>query len=280
MINKNLSIAIKELRNIDYDSYLSAIFTLRNNFEKIITVSLLQNQLKRIYYAVNDDMVGLVRLNWWKESLDDIFIKNKDNKNYLLSMIFKYHDQINYQTLSRSIKAFEKDFSEDKKFKNITELENYISLTEGSFYLLAMELVDGNNKDLLEKSAKYFGEIFFYYDLLKRIKNENGAILRFFCSDFFNTINNAPKSWSQNPHEENLKVMINYVYFHILSAIEQLELIEQELPKSCYYLVLKKDLVKINLANLKKNNFDVFKTNFSSRGFATKMKFLLKVFIK
>ncbi len=280
MINKNLSIAIKELRNIDYDSYLSAIFTLKKNFEKIITVSLLQNQLKRIYYAVNDDMVGLVRLNWWKESLDNIFIKNKDSKNYLLAMIFKYHDQINYQTLIASIKAFEKDFSEDKKFKTIEELENYIFLTEGNFYLIEMEIVGDNNKDLLKKSAKYLGEIFFYYDLLKRIKSENGSILRFFCSDFFNTINSAPKTWSQNPHEENLKVMINFVYFHILSAIEQLELIEKELPKSCYYLVLKKDLVKINLANLKRNNFDVFKTNFSSREFMTKMKFLFKVFIK
>jgi NADH dehydrogenase [ubiquinone] 1 alpha subcomplex assembly factor 6 len=280
MINKNLSIAIKELRNIDYDSYLSAIFTLKKNFEKIITISLLQNQLKRIYYVVNDDMVGLVRLNWWRESLDDIFIKAKDSKNYLLALIFKYRDHINYQTISQSIKAFEKDFSDDKKFKTIEELENYILLTEGNFYLLQMEIVDSDNKDLFKKSAKYLGEIFFYYDLLKRIKSENGSILRFFCSDFFNTINNTPKSWSQNPHEENLKVMINYVYFHILSAIEQLELLEKELPKSCYYLVLKKDLVKINLTNLKNNNFDVFKTNFSSREFITKIKFLFKVFIK
>jgi hypothetical protein len=81
-------------------------------------------------------MVGLVRLKWWKESLDDIFIKNKDSKNYLLAMIFKYKDQINYQSLSQSIKAFEKDFSEDNKFKTIEELEDYIYSTEGIFYLL------------------------------------------------------------------------------------------------------------------------------------------------
>ncbi len=280
MINKNLSIAIKELRNIDYDSYLSAIFTLRKNFEKIITVFSLQNQLKRIYYVVSDDMVGLVRLKWWQESLDDIFLQKKDNKNYLLSLIFKYQDQIDYQTLSQSIKAFEKDFGDDKKFKNIEELQQYIFLTEGNFYLLAMKIVDDDDKDLFEESAKYLGEIFFYYDLLKRIKSENGSILRFFCSDFFNTVNNTPKSWSQNPHEENLRVMINYIYFQILSAIRKLELIEKELPKSCYYLLLKKDLVKMNLANLRKHNFDVFKTNFSSKKFTTKMKFLFKVFAK
>lgn len=280
MIDRNLSIAIKELRNLDYDSYLSAIFTLKKNFEKIITIFLLQNQLKRIYYTVNDDMVGLVKIKWWKESLDKIFLHNKKSKNYLLAMIFENRKQIDYQQLNKSIAAFEKDFSEDKKFQNPEELENYIFLTEGNFYLLAMEIIEHGNSELFKKASTYLGKIFFYYDLLKKIKNENSLTLRFFDSSFFNNLNNMPKNWADNPHEENLKVIVNYIYFQILLNIQEFESIEKELPKSCYHLVLKKDLVKIHLTCLKNNNLDIFKTNFSSRKFSTKMKFLLKVFVK
>lgn len=277
MSQKKLEIIIKELRSLDYQSYLCTTLCQKQDFGKVAAIFLLQAELRKISKVTNEDMVGMIRLAWWKENIQDIFQKNQSKNHHLLEEILSFKDEIDCGLLMKSFEGFEKDFSEEKKFQNKSELEDYIFQTHEVFLLNILKILNLKDESLAKKIAKNLALISFNFDLLKKIKIEDEKVTRFFYPDFFKELKIEMKSWQKNCDEDNLLVIVKHLVNQINEAAQEIDGIEGELDRNLKNLTLKKDLVRIILKDVHKKNFDIFKASLSAKKFTVKMKLLLKM---
>jgi hypothetical protein len=142
VLEKNLKLIIQELRVLDYNSYLCTTFCEKKDFHKISAILLLQAELKKISDITDEDMVGMIRLAWWKENLQDIFLNNKSKNHHLLDVILSFKNEIDFELFWQVFEGFEKDFSEEKKFQNKVQLENYIFKTQEVFLLIILKILN------------------------------------------------------------------------------------------------------------------------------------------
>ena len=99
MTSKNFPIIISELKSLNYDSYLCSTVALQQDFEKIATIFLLQAELKKISDIASEDMIGMIRLAWWKENLEDVFLKNSHPQHHILEAILSFKDEVDFNLL-------------------------------------------------------------------------------------------------------------------------------------------------------------------------------------
>lgn len=282
MPSKNFPIIISELKSLNYDSYLCSTVALQQDFEKIATIFLLQAELKKISDIASENMIGMIRLAWWKENLEDVFLKNSHPQHHILEAILSFKDEVDFNLLSQSFQGFEKDFLEEKKFQKKSDLEDYIFKTYEVFFLIILKILKFPDEILAGKIAKNLSVISFYFDLLKKIKSEDEKTSRFFYEGFFEELKIEIKDWQksakENNHEGNLLVIVKHFSKLINEAAFELKKIEKSLPQNSKNLLLKKDLTSIFLKDLRKNNFDLFQTNFSAKKLSVKLKFLGIIF--
>jgi hypothetical protein len=239
-----------------------AIFVPKKEFAKVSSIFLLQNQLKRIRNLTNEDMVGLVRIAWWKEEVAKIFSGKNSQNHYLLNEIKKFKNEIDSELLNQCFQGFERDFVEEKDFKNSQELQNYIFQTQTIFYLTILQLIVPKiKKDLQKKIAENLGFTAFYIDLLKKIKLNDERVLCVFRSGFFGDFRFDLKSWQGNKDEENLRLIVKNICLRIENLVSELEKskISKSLPIKA--LMIKSKIAKTHLQSLGKNQFDITASN-------------------
>ncbi|MBU6338647.1 MAG: squalene/phytoene synthase family protein [Rickettsiales bacterium] len=279
MSSSNLQIILKELKQSDYNSYLCATFSLREDLEKVAAILLLQNELKKIFDIASEDMVGMVRIAWWRENLEEIFLQNKKKNHHLLEVIYDLKNDIDYDLLKQALEGFESDFNSEKKFKNKAELEEYIFKTREIFFLIILRLLNFRDEFLGKELARNLAIISFYFDLLQKIKNEDEKVTRFFYDGFFSELKIEAKFWQENninkKYDENLLVIVEHVVTRVEEACNSIDKIRKSLPKNLKNLITKKDLAEILLCNLRKKNFDIFTSDLLAKSFVTKIRLLL-----
>lgn len=275
---QELELTIKELKLLNYNAYLAATFALKQDFAKIVAIFLLQSELKKIIDIANDNMIGLIRIAWWKENLEDIFLHNKTKNHHLLKLIASFKEQINFQKLKVALEAFELDFAEEKLFKSKADLNNYIAKTYGIFFEIIAEILQINDC----KIAKNLAQISFYCDFLQKIKQEDEKIVRFFYPNFFSELKIDAAFWQKNNsaknYDENLVVIVKYIVDEIEILAQELAILEKNMPKKAKNIMLQKELILLILQNLKKNNFDIFAADLNAKTFLMKVKFFWRCF--
>lgn len=274
MNRQNFYTTLQELRKSDYDSYLCATFSWHEDLPKIAAIFLLQSELKKISDITDEDMVGLIRLAWWRENIEDVFVKEKNKNHHLLNVFKLYKNEINYELLKLAFEGFEQDFSEEKKIANQQELQDYIFKTHEVFFLIILEFLSDQKNDY-RSISKHLAQIYFYFDILKKIKNEDEKVVRFFYPDFFSELKINPKSWQKNGDEENLVVIVKHLHGKIEEACAAIDQYKK-LPKRLKNLMLKKDLIQIILRDLPKKSFDIFAVNFSAKKLSVQLRLLFK----
>ncbi|MBM5783088.1 MAG: hypothetical protein FJ368_06700, partial [Pelagibacterales bacterium] len=68
MLDKDLELIVKELKQMNYDAYLCTTFALREDFKKIMAIFLLHEELKKVVDIAKEDMIGMIRIAWWREN--------------------------------------------------------------------------------------------------------------------------------------------------------------------------------------------------------------------
>ena len=265
----HLSTLIKELRALDYNSYLCATLAYKDDFAKIAAIALLHAELKKITTISEEEMVAMVRLAWWQENLEEIFVKNQSKNHHLLETILQHRDAINYDLLQEALSDHIWVRSDQIWVKNKEELQQYIYQAYEIFFLVMLDIVACKEKKL----AQYLAQISFYYDVLKMIKKEEEVVVRFFYPAFFNELGLAVTSWQKNDDDENLCEIVKYIAAQIQKNCDAIKSLT--LDKRSKNLVLRSRIIEPILKNLEKNNFDIFTTNLVDKSLVAKLRLLI-----
>lgn len=155
------------IRKHDYDRYISALFAPEAVRAHLFALYAFNYEIARIAETVRDPMAGQVRLQWWRDAIDEMFsaVSGRTEVLNALSRAVAAH-QLPKQFLDSMLKAREHDL-ESTPFADVTALEAYANATAGMLMRLAARVLGAG--DTLDKDAHEAGIAYATTGLLRAL---------------------------------------------------------------------------------------------------------------
>ena len=136
------------IRKADEDRYFAALFAPADRRGGLFALYALNHELARIAETVREPMMGAIRLQWWRETIECARAGNPREHPVALALaeLFKRHD-LPQSLFDTMIDAREMDAAVHI-FPDLPALENYADATSGNLMRLAGRLLGGADDNL------------------------------------------------------------------------------------------------------------------------------------
>jgi NADH dehydrogenase [ubiquinone] 1 alpha subcomplex assembly factor 6 len=143
----------------DHDRFVTASFAPEGRRDSLFALFALNYELAKVREAVREPMMGRIRLQWWREAIDEIAAGNPPRQHEVaepLAQVIRAH-QLPTGMLLRMIDARENDLLPDPPL-TLADLEDYADGTGGTLNALAFKTlgvkdIDGD----AEMAARHVG---------------------------------------------------------------------------------------------------------------------------
>ena len=130
------------LRRHDRDRYQIALFAPAERRDALFALYAFNYEIARIRETVREPMLGLMRLQWWRDTLDDIYAAKLPRRHEVVAPLAQ---AITAYGLSKAhfsalLDARAQDMEEVPP-ESLAALENYAAGTSGSVIMLALEVL-------------------------------------------------------------------------------------------------------------------------------------------
>ncbi|XP_015448530.1 NADH dehydrogenase (ubiquinone) complex I, assembly factor 6 isoform X4 [Pteropus alecto] len=145
------------LRKRDYESYLCSLLLPAQSRSSAFALRAFNVELAQVKDSVSEKTIGLMRMQFWKKTVDDIYSDNPPHQPVAIELwkAVKRHN-LTKRWLMKIIDEREKNL-DDKAYHNIQELENYAENTQSSLLYLTLEIL--GVKDLhADHAASHIGK--------------------------------------------------------------------------------------------------------------------------
>jgi phytoene synthase len=130
------------LRRHDRDRYQIALFAPVDRRAALMALYAFNYEVARIREYVREPMLGLIRLQWWRDALDEIYAGKPARRHEvatpLAAAIQAHHLSKTHFTALLDARARD---MEEAPPESLTALEDYAAATSGSLNLLALEVL-------------------------------------------------------------------------------------------------------------------------------------------
>ena len=128
------------LRQHDRDRYQTALFAPAERRDALFALYAFNYEVARIRETVHEPMLGLMRLQWWRDALDEIYAGKSPRRHEVVTPLARV---VAAHSLSKAhfnalLDARAQDMEEVAP-ESLGALENYAAGTSGSLVLLALE---------------------------------------------------------------------------------------------------------------------------------------------
>ncbi len=220
-----------DIQRFDRDRYLCSLFAPEKERKALHSIYALNLELAKIPEITNEHMIRLIRLQWWREAIEEIFdnkIRKHEVVEALADVIKNY--QLQKDELLKIIDGREDDI---ENINNLNEIIKYVDSTAGDITVISAKILKSKNEEL----ARHIGVVWGLVGLLRSLK--------------FNTGNNFPEIGGViKVVEEKLITVKNDI--KNLSGKEKTELMP---------VLLLIPITEIFLKRIKKAGYDVINTD-------------------
>lgn len=132
------------VRRGDRDRYLTALFAPADRRDDLLVLAAFNLEIARAREQVREPMLGLIRLQWWRETLDPIFAGGPVRKHPVaeaLALTIKRYN-LPRDPFDRMINARERDM-EPVPNRDMAALEEYARETSAPLFLLMASVLLG-----------------------------------------------------------------------------------------------------------------------------------------
>ncbi len=255
---------LQEIQKLDYDRYISLIFTPKDKREDVITVILFNLEIAKIKARVTEAMMGHIRFQWWREALDEVFdhtrvVRQHEIVTKLRILVGKYGN-LNKNDFLKVIDAREKDL-EENPFQNKQELIDYLRDTSYPVNKIIADIIGFDNErfgDVAEPLSIAWA-ITAYLRAVHKNFSSNRSI---FPANLMEKAGIAASDFGSAAFPDKAKVIVKEL---IETATEQLQISQGRIDDISYserkeakpvYLFSKIAWHHIN--QIKKNDYDIF----------------------
>lgn len=154
------------IKQVDHDRYLTVLYARAARRPALFALYGFNYEISRIRQTVSEPMVGEIRLQWWREAIDDIYqdiIGPHDILPALAAAIGEY--DIGRASLMGLIDGRVPDLY-DEPLKNIAGLEEYLGQTAGNLSCLAVYILGQRDIDDL---AQRLGMAWGYVGIIRSL---------------------------------------------------------------------------------------------------------------
>ena len=163
-----LSYCARELRRHDRDRYLACLFAPASRREALFSLYAFNLEVARTAEAVSEAMLGRIRLQWWREALDEIY----DGRPRRHEVAVPLAEAVRAHGLTRAyfehlIDAREFDL-EKQAPQNLSRLEAYAEATSAGLLQLALEVL-GVEDEASRTAGRHVGVAWALTGLLRAV---------------------------------------------------------------------------------------------------------------
>lgn len=154
-VESGLSPLAQEVRRFDADRFFTALFAPAEHREDVLTLYAFNSEIARIRETVTETTLGAIRLQWWRETLTEIYNSEKFSPPHptaqALAMVIRRHN-LPAALFEELLEARTCDMDE-RPIPDQESLAAYIQCTGGHLARLAA-LVLGAGEDGAEAAGK------------------------------------------------------------------------------------------------------------------------------
>ncbi len=163
----DLEYCVDQLRRLDRDRFLAALAAPADLRADLMVLYAFNGEVARVREAVSEQVLGLIRLQWWREAIDEIFAGTPRRH----AVVTPLAELVRRRGLSqapflRLIAARERDLDADPPH-TIADLEAYAAATSGSLVELALEICGVGLRPRETALARHVGTAYALTGLLR-----------------------------------------------------------------------------------------------------------------
>jgi len=167
MARRQLSYCAQELRRLDHDRYLVGLFAPAARREDLFALFAFNLELARAPELVSEPMLGRIRLQWWRETLDTIAAGGEVTHGVAGPLAAALRGGLRRVELDKMIDAREFDF-EKRTPPTLDALEGYATATSATLLRAALGVLEVRSESL-RLAAERVGVAYALTGLLRAV---------------------------------------------------------------------------------------------------------------
>lgn len=144
---------IEMVRAADPDRYLSALFAPAPLRPHLFALYAFNHELARVAENVREPMLGAIRLEWWRETLEQAKAGRPRNHVVAQALAQTFAATALPLDLCENLIAARGFDSSPDVFPDFAALENYAAATSGTLMQMALRILSVENQDALAREA-------------------------------------------------------------------------------------------------------------------------------
>lgn len=149
------SAAAETVRRHDRERYLTALFAPADRRDDLFALYAFNLEVARTRESVREAMLGQIRLQWWRDALDEIQTGKPPRRHAVVEPLAEAIRRHNLprDAFERILIARERDM-DDTPFQTLAELEAYADGTSGAVIALALLILGAQDAEMLARSRQ------------------------------------------------------------------------------------------------------------------------------
>lgn len=261
-----------QIKQYDYYRYLCTLLMPADKNIDMAMILAFNNELARIKYNISEPMAGHIRLQWWRDAIDEIYHTMPfAHAHPLVNRLYRVvmDNNIEKSLFDGLIDSYETDM-EKQPPEDLIALKNYLADVYGGVFNLQLSINSSN----VGQASYHGGIVFGLADILHKIKYDLSNNIIMLPRSL---LNDAGISEDDLKEGRNLTNVPNIIKILCDEAESHLK-IYKSLPKNAGYIFTPLAVAKGVIKIIRKNNYDIFKINFETRRFYLQIKILLNRF--
>ncbi len=167
-MSESLNALAREIRDHDHDRYLTALFAPADRREGLLALYAFNLEVARTAELVSESMIGRIRLQWWYDSLEELYAGHP-RAHYVLTPLARLiaRTGLRQALFQRIIDAREFDLEREPP-RRLKDLQSYLDGTSSALVELALAAL-GDESDHAQELAAHVGQAYGLIGLVRAI---------------------------------------------------------------------------------------------------------------
>ncbi|XP_074661856.1 NADH dehydrogenase (ubiquinone) complex I, assembly factor 6-like [Tubulanus polymorphus] len=252
------------VRKSDYENFLATLLLPRLTRSTVFAIRAANVEISQIHDTVSDSNIGLMRIQFWKDSINNIY-KGKPPHTPIaleLTKAVKRHN-ISKQWLMRLLIARESRMN-NQQFKNMDEVEEYSDNSVTPIYYLILESL--GIKDInADHVASHIGKTHGIVTLLRSTLFHSSRQHVYLPLDLMIQYNVSQQDLIRGIKEQKVKDLVYDIASIAHQHLTKARSLKADLPPNAYKAFLSTAGLEAYLTRLQKADFDLFHPQLQQR---------------
>lgn len=268
-----------EVKQHDNDRYLCALFAPEKKRAGLFALYAFNQEVARIRENITEPMMGLIRLAWWREAIEELYTGTVRNHDVLTEL----HEAMQHRLLPQAlfeqmIDGRERDMEEESP-ADMEALELYGEATSSSLFQLAFETV-GIDSDEAQKLAYHLGIAWMLVGYMRAIRFYAASKRVLLPQEYLEKEGISAADIISGRHLEKTKPIVKILTERAKYHLREVKKLQHTVPSIALPVLLPAVIAAIFIRRIEKVNYALFQHDLEQNRVVIQLAVLWKAWRK